>query len=441
MSCQDDYKGKTFCPIPFVGIYYRGDDNYIQSCCWQSNVNHSIKDYDNNIQKYWTSDDMRKMRKQFAENQWPESCDACRLPEQQGKKSPRTEWRWSWQLLNRIKNTVEPGKPYLDLDKGTTLGTPVYFDYRPDNICNLGCAMCSPAASSILEKMVNENPQLNKDDVLLNTINYNDDFETDDKVIMTSLGKYTRRIKLNGGEPTISSRIKSIYDLCIKNDWAKNIELQFTTNFTNLNSTWTDYLPHFKCIYIAASLDGAGDTYNYTRKPANWNAVTANILKVINDSHLKEYNFSVNLVWSVTTCFTIADWLPQLANLYNKIIEKKYSGPGNLKGIGFTLNQCYSPRWVSLHVLPPEYKDYIKEQIQIAFKDPEVVKLTEYCKKYRLGIVDTFSKFETGLDIFKYEKKYLHLWQDHIIIYDKARGSDITSLHPKYKELLKHDRS
>lgn len=428
----DDFKDKTFCPIPFIGVYYRGDDNAIQSCCWQNGVNHSIKDYDNNIQKYWTGPEMREMRNKFIDGQWPESCYACKRLEDTGKSSPRTDWHWAWKILKYKK---------LDLDHGNETHNPLYFDYRPDNICNLGCAMCSPAASSILEKMVNENPELNKNDVLRNTINYEEDFTTDDKVIMTSLGPNTRRLKLNGGEPTISKRIKSIYDLCIKNDWAKNIELQFTTNFTNVNRTWDDYLPYFKHVSITASLDGAGDTYNYTRLPANWNAVTSNILKVINDDKLKSYAFNVNLVWSVTTCFTIVDWLPQLAKLYNTIIEKHISNPGNLKGIGFTLNQCYTPRWVSLHVLPPEYKLYIKEQIKIALADPEVLKLHKFCQRYNFSIMNSFDKFETGLDIFDYQKKYLHLWQDHIIIYDRARGSNITSLHPKYKELLKHDRS
>ena len=94
-------------------------------------------------------------------------------------------------------------------------------------------------------------------------------------------------------------------------------------------------------------------------------------------------------------------------------------------------------------MLPPEFKDYVREQITIALNDPEVKKLESVCRtsgKYG-NIIPAFSKFEVGLSSFKYDKKSLRLWQDHIQIYDRARGTDITELHPKYKELLEYDRS
>lgn len=443
MSIKKDYEGKTFCPIPFIGIYYRGDDNQIQSCCWQNKVEHSITDYDNDIQKYWAGPEMQKMRRQFADGEWPESCYGCKWQEDNGKSSPRLEWKWAWNLLSRAKMAVEPGMPYLDLECGTHFGKPLYFDYRPDNICNLGCAMCSPNASSVLEDMVKEYPELNKHQVLENTISYPNDFLSEDNTILTSLGPHTRRIKLNGGEPTISERIKSIYKLCIENGWAKNIELQFTTNFTNVNKTWTEYLPEFKHVSIAASLDGAGDTYDYTRRPAKWKAVTSNVYKIIDDNQLKSWVFSVNLVWSVTTCFTISEWLPEMADFYLTVIEKSKANPSRFKGISFTVNQCYAPLWVSLHVLPPEFKDYVREQIKIALDHPRVKELRDVCSntsKYQ-NIMPAFDKFEVGLAAFEYKKRSLRLWQDHIEIYDRARGSDITQLHPKYKELLEYDRS
>ena len=64
-------------------------------------------------------------------------------------------WKWMYTIANDLKLKTNTNEIY-DLDYGTVVGKPLYFDYRPDNICNLGCAMCSPNASSILEKMVTE---------------------------------------------------------------------------------------------------------------------------------------------------------------------------------------------------------------------------------------------------------------------------------------------
>lgn len=442
-----------FCPVPFIGMYFRGDDQLIQSCCWEqvernkevkNGKDNHIKNYNNDMMRYWSGPIMKDMRRQFMQGQWPASCNGCKKIEDGGKKSPRQDWSWAWRLLDE---SVE-GKPntsYIDLDYGNSTHKPLYFDYRPDNICNLGCAMCSPNASSILEKMVKENPELNKHDVLLNNVEFSTLDEQDD-IIETALGPHTRRMKLNGGEPTISARIKSIYEKCIANDWAKNIELQFTTNFTNTNKTFTDILPHFKQVSITASLDGCGDTYNYTRHPAKWDAVYKNIFKVIESDKLQVFNLGTNLVWSVTTAFTIRDWLPQLARYYNKLyalrnskkVECNLAGkPVRFQGIGLNINQCWSPRWVALSVLPDSFKQFVSQEIEAAFEDREVQLF--YNQEPKIG--QQLDQFQNGLNIFKFEKKHLTLWQDHITIYDKARGTDITTLHPKYKELLEYDRS
>lgn len=442
-----------FCPIPFIGMYFRGDDKLIQSCCWEQveknpdvkygRDNH-IKNYNNDMMRYWSGPVMKGMRKQFMQGEWPASCNGCKKIEDTGKKSPRQDWNWAWRLLDdSVAGKVNTS--YIDLDYGNSTHKPLYFDYRPDNICNLGCAMCSPNASSILEKMVKENPELNKHDVLLNNVKYSTLDEQDD-IIETALGPHTRRMKLNGGEPTISARIKSIYEKCIANGWAKNIELQFTTNFTNTNKTFSDILPHFKQVSMTASLDGCGDTYNYTRHPAKWDAVYKNIFKVIESDKLQRYNLGTNLVWSVTTAFTIRDWLPQLARYYNKLYSIRNAKrdecilnnkPIRFQGIGLNINQCWSPRWVALSVLPDSFKQFVSQEIEAAFQDREV----QLFLKQEAKISQQLDQFQIGLDIFKFDRKHLTLWQDHITIYDKARGTDITTLHPKYKELLDYDRS
>jgi hypothetical protein len=135
-----------------------------------------------------------------------------------------------------------------------------------------------------------------------------------------------------------------------------------------------------------------------------------------------------------------------LARYYNKLYalrntkrdECNIAGkPIRFQGIGLNINQCWSPRWVALSVLPDSFKQFVSQEIDAAFEDREV-KLF-YNQEAKIG--EQLDQFKNGLNIFKFEKKHLTLWQDHITIYDKARGTDITTLHPKYKELLEYDRS
>ena len=65
----------------------------------------------------------------------------------------------------------------------------------------------------------------------------------------------------------------------------------------------------------------------------------------------------------------------------------------------------------------------------------------EYNPQPKTKLWTTFEQLEVGLKQFPFNKKHLTLWQNHITIYDKARGTDITQLHTKYNELLNYDRS
>jgi hypothetical protein len=430
----------TFCPLPFIGIYYRGDDGGISNCCIErhpSSQHPTISEFNNDIQEYFTSPEVREKRRKMLAGEWPKGCDSCRIPESNGASSPRKNWKWMYTIANDLKLKTNTNEIY-DLDYGTVVGKPLYFDYRPDNICNLGCAMCSPNASSILEKMVTEYPELNTQHVLQNTIDYTHQADDRTEIELTGLSNDTLRIKLNGGEPTISKKIKDLYAYIIDKDWAKNIELQFTTNFTNTNKTFYEVLPKFKYVAMTASLDGAGATYDYTRMPAHWEKIRQNILDVVGAEILPNYNFSINLVWSVSTIFTLKDWLPQLLDLMNDITNYEYTGKGikNERAgaeCNLFVNQCYAPKWQSLSVVPDAWKQKVLKDLLKIRK--------EYDPKPNTKLWTTFEQLAVGLKQFPFDKNHLTLWQNHVKIYDMARGTDITKLHPKYSELLNYDRS
>lgn len=54
------------------------------------------------------------------------------------------------------------------------------------------------------------------------------------------------KIKMIGGEPTVSPDMFKLLDMATEMDVAKNIELSFYTNITNMQDKWLEQLGQFK---------------------------------------------------------------------------------------------------------------------------------------------------------------------------------------------------
>lgn len=390
------------CLFPFYAFYYRGDDFKIGSCCLQKPMLSTIKDGD--VKSWWTSIDAQKIRQQFLDGKWPESCKICQQQEVKGNTSFRQ--RWTEQFMLRI------GASYDDLDvvKGNSNGSPIFIDYKPDNFCNLSCSMCNPGSSSQVEKMAKETG------IDYWSLRNEDSFLHNDQ-IKSLVDENTRRIKLNGGEPTINEKIKDIYQYVINKGYAKNIELQFTTNFTNVNKTF-DMLKHFKSVSVGASLDGTGPTYEYIRTPAKWKQIKQNILKYkkLLETDTNKYKFGVNSVWYSATAFTINDWVPELLDFMQEHFPKRF----------IMINQCQTPYFQNLSIIPNEYRQEIYENINKLEKQ-----YTEYSY--------IFKDMRFGLDNFSFESKNLQTWQHLNPKMDAYKKISILNLHPRFRDLLNYN--
>lgn len=399
---MEENKKAPICLLPFYALYYRGDDHKIGSCCMQKPMLSYVSDGD--IRKWWTGHDAQKIRKQFLDGEWPDSCKICKKQEESGQESQRQLWTNNFML--------DIGASYSDLDviKGNSTGQPFFVDYRPDNFCNLSCSMCNPGASNQIEKMARD---LELDIFKLPT---NSSFNENDN-IKQIITNETKRIKINGGEPTINNKIKDIYQYAIDNNLAKNMRLQFTTNFTNFNNTF-NMLNDFGHVNIAASLDGTGDTYNYIRSPAKWPAVKDNILKFheLYAKNPKKFAFGINCVWFSATAFTVKDWLPEMLDFLDTYFPTRH----------VYLNQCQTPAFQNLSIIPTEYRDEIYEQIEIL--------KPKYSRHHKI-----FDQMKFGLDWFEFDPKNLKTWQETNPRMDAYKKVDITTLHPRFKDLMNYN--
>ena len=126
-------KSKPFCLAPWTNIQYSGvyEGGGTSVCCeWRGGkYKGAVKDYANsaylnNIKRAMLEHDMNVI-----ENSWGE----CLQAESSGGRSQR-------------KYIQEKSDKYQQYDSIWRL------DYRPDNLCNLKCRMCSPYSSSLIEK-------------------------------------------------------------------------------------------------------------------------------------------------------------------------------------------------------------------------------------------------------------------------------------------------
>lgn len=250
---------KTFCPAPFVHFYHKGS-NLGKICCMaRSKLHHKDK-----ASSTWTQDTYQNIRKNMREGKSLPECVACYKTEAQGGSSDRHYYLNKYKHLNIT---------YDDIVGNTEYKKPVDLDLRLSNLCNLGCRMCGPHYSSMLEKASTElkdidgfdNPQASNAMLTDEDINW-----------LVRDNPDLRRVKFLGGEPTLMNEVYKILDILVEEQ--RQPQVGITTNCTNVNKRFIDYLKYFKHLTINMSIDGTGNTLEYIRYPVKYETVKKNII-------------------------------------------------------------------------------------------------------------------------------------------------------------------
>ena len=91
---------------------------------------------------------------------------------------------------------------------------------------------------------------------------------------------YVKRVFMTGGEPTIIKRNLDYIDKIIESNYAKEVELIFTTNATNINQKFIEKSKQFKSVSFNVSIDAVGELANYIRNPSDWKTIESNMQKL-----------------------------------------------------------------------------------------------------------------------------------------------------------------
>lgn len=435
---------KPICNAPFTSAYYFGLRGNLGFCCsWEDDKQPYYKvNKDGPPEEFWTSQYAQDIRQQMLNGEWPEGCYNCKWHEDRGLES-------DIDMFRKIPVDV---KDFDVVHGNTTHKKPVYLDYRPDNLCNLSCIQCSPGNSTLIEDFGDNETWGIGQDTWRGSLKYIKEnkerfHEIEYFVNEHLLHQGLLQIKLLGGEPTINAGVQRTLKHLIDNDYAKDIRLKVTTNFTNLNKTY-EMFSHFKEVHITASIDGAGKTYEYVRHPAKWKAVRKNLLTFM-EKHLVKPGYSLSLNTCIMThmAFTLTDWLSELLDLWfcERMRLVGVKGRDNLWGsiMLIPVTELHS----SINAIPNKFIDDILYELETLKKtlnrrnkkfvdamDEVGFKAEDW--QYTESPEYTIDKLIKVFQDHKYDEEAHYAWAVMAMAQHNFKNCDITKLDPRFLEMF-----
>lgn len=261
-------KMNNFCVIPFTGIYgrYRGLKNEYRPCCeWQGGFTQEYS----SAEDVWNGIEYQKVRESFNNRQMPKECSICVDDEKAGIESKR-----------QYHNTeFSEETDYYYNNKKVIVDSPIYWDLRPSNYCNLECVMCNPENSSAISSRVETYTKTFK--IKTGVLNKPCGLQEEDSFYkyMQSNIVNVKEILFAGGEPLLMPKVVEMLEWLTKNNYSKNIKLRILTNGTVYRPKWLEMLKSFKSLRVLISLDGVEEVVEYARYPNKWSVLKRNVIK------------------------------------------------------------------------------------------------------------------------------------------------------------------
>lgn len=334
---MNDNPKSRLCAAPWTQINMSSTGKY-RLCCKVNKDYLIARDGDDEIYKagthsledWWNSAYLEDIRTRMVNGEDLPECSRCHDVEDMGGTSHRMLSSVRWE-------EISPGADF------TKSKYPVDIEARLGNLCNLKCVMCDPNASSQHEKERKDLYEKGIVEKLLPVKEYKvwNTRHAVNEII--GISEHIQILKLFGGEPTIMPEVPYLLGQLVESGASKNIHLKITTNLTNVNATFLEYLRHFKRVSIHVSVDGYGSVQEYIRFPSKWNTIAKNIKTVLK---LSQENDNVDIVFlitlqilNITNVKKFIDWLDE-----NKTKER----------MTVSFNMVDNPAYYQINLLPLE---------------------------------------------------------------------------------------
>ena len=327
---------KTFCPYPWIHVMTQPTGTVSWCCVARDNFKNddgSMVDLNrgHKIEDVWNSNHMRKIRKQMIEGDVVKGCEHCYDLEDMGFPSYRTNYIRDWfeysERGDEIHDIIERS---INNDYRVE-ESPMYLDFRLGNMCNLKCRMCQPQNSSQIQKEYKKIEVNNPGDAQFIKDNFTwgqfADHITpwqDDPEFLRQVEEWlpnVSKLYFTGGEPTIIERVYWIMEKCVEMGIAKNIELVFNSNMTNIQKRFIDLVEQFKNVLMCISVDAYGSENEYIRGASHWKQVEKNLRTYCASDVVGTVLFSpVIQIYNILTITKLLDFCEELEAEYGRQI-------------------------------------------------------------------------------------------------------------------------
>ena len=390
----------SFCVMPFVHAFVT--PNAIGPCCAY------IKNPKlNSAKAYWTSEQLKNIQQNMLNNVRDKGCEICWKKEDRGFSSLRQHSNEIYkEHISNIKNKSEVKNPF-------------YLDLRLGNLCNLKCRMCTSEWSSQIAEEMLSNPNEDWNDTPTQKII---EINEDTWKLLEDWIPNVKRVFMTGGEPTIIKRNLDYINKIIETGYAKNIELIFTTNATNINKKFLELKNHFKNIHFSVSIDAVNDVANYIRFPSNWKTIKQN-LKLIGQNNV---GVAIN---------TTIQWLnmTRLNEMFKFIEEYVASKPKQFAGVWFQL--VTDPNYLDPIYAPRFIKEKAIYDINFFLNTSTMLQDEKYSSilqgEFKQSLISSKEFLENNLN----NVKHVDVFLKKMATLDKLRNQSLFEVLPEFKQL------
>ena len=465
---KKELPSKTFCILPWVHLSTR-PDGQMRVCCTanasgvaatseESTGAHIgiLKDEEgrpNNLNvsdfvSSWNSTYMKNVRKQMLAGSEPPSCTKCYKEEKAGHNSKRM-WEtryWSERVdLDKLiaETTVEgevpPQLAYIDLRFGTK--------------CQLACIMCSPHDSSgwikewkaIHPTLVNDNVKNvwdweNKGSTNGSSYNWHKNNPTFWDQFYEQV-PHMKQLYFAGGESLIIEEHYQILEECIKQGYAKDIEIRYNSNGVEWRDDLFDLWKHFKIVRFHYSVDSINEMNEYIRYPSKWSR-TEEVFHILDTQTSNNVEITIACAVNALNIYYIPDFLKWKMTQGFKKINMWPLGAG-----GINYHFVYWPPYLNVKSLPAWFKDecekkyeefipWWEENWELSIPTWHKGKVTK--EEWR-GASYGVDRLRGMISFMKQEDWSIRLpeMQDYLEKVDAHRGTSFYETFPEMKDIFK----
>ena len=376
---------KTFCILPWVHLSTRPDGSMRVCCTANASSVGATNDKEHggqvgilktddgkpnnlNVSDFlssWNSTYMKNVRKQMLNGEKPPSCLKCYKEEAAGHNSKRmwetAYWSQRVDVDKLIADTAEDGSVPPQL---------AYIDLRFGTKCQLACVMCSPHDSSgwikdykaIFPAVENANLKETmqwQDKGSTNGSSYN--WHKQNPIFWQQFYEQIpnmQQIYFAGGESLIIEEHYDILEECIRQGYAKDLELRYNSNGVEWRDDLFDLWKEFKLVRFHYSVDSIGEMNEYIRYPSKWER-TEKVFRILDSETSDNVEVTIACAVQALNIYYIPEFLKwKLTQGFRKINMWPF-GAG-----GINYHFVYHPPHLNVKILPKEFKDKCRQHYE-----------------------------------------------------------------------------